>query len=378
MEDSRKRDFRWWSPLWAIWCILCCLFTSGCMQNAFLRGSVTDVSGEELPGAVVRVKGTGYEGLSNGNGRYSFRLLSGTVEIEFAKTGYTLAHRTVTVPSFGILDLEPVQLWPLPVGEGVYTFENFQYSQTDHPRVNRYTVQNAGIAYGTPVEPGLKIDYVDPATNPEANPPRLITHKMPAYDAHLNKLRKVKAAIVQTGSGSAAGKKGKEIQYNEEVWIAGEAIPLFSQPLDEPERQLLELRAAQPLSPGVYAVHWGALEGFDSIDPRAFLFSVVNKDEASQEGEGESQEGEIEADKPKKTSNKKAKSSKKTKPKPKVETETEKQDNPENTESQPNPETGTEKQAKPQDTEARPMAETGTEKQTNSEAAEAKTDVQQN
>lgn len=265
-----------------------CLLLSGCMQNALLRGTVTDISGEELPGVVVRVAGTAHEGLSNANGVYSCRVASGDLGIEFSKTGYATVHRTVTVPSLGILDMEPVQLWPLPMGEGVYTFNNFRYQATERPRVNRYAVKDKGFAFGTPVEPGVTIAYADPQDFPEANPPHLIAHKMPAYDAHLCSLQKVKAAMAQAGALSAKDKKDEKIPYNEDVWIAGEPIPLLSRPLDEPERQLLELRPAQPLEPGVYAIHWGALDGYDGIDHRAFLFSVVEKGaEGEEAGEGE-------------------------------------------------------------------------------------------
>ncbi len=268
--------------------IAVCGLVPGCAQNAFVRGQVTDVSGQELPGVVVRVVGTGYEGLSNANGRYSFRTISGTLDVEFLKTGYTAVHRQVAVPSLGMVDIETVQLWPLPVGEGIYSFEQHRYQQADHPRVNRYRVQDAGIAYGTPVEPTLTITHMDPEIEPNKNPPRFYSHKLPAYDARLHKLRKVKAAMAQTGSVTQSDKSRKNIQYNEEIWIPEEAIPLLSCPVDEPEHLLLELRPSQPLAPGVYAIHWGALDGYDGIDHRAFLFSIVEPEsEDSEEGEEE-------------------------------------------------------------------------------------------
>ena len=163
--------------------IVFCIVLTGCVQSAFLRGTVEDISGEELPGAVVRVSGTEYEGLSNANGHYGFRTVSGTLDVVFLKTGYTSVHKQVVVPSLGVLDVDAVQLWPLPVGEGVYAFQQNKYTQTDHPRVNGYRLQDAGIAYGTPVEPSLVLRYVDPETDPEGNPPRLYAHRLPAYDA---------------------------------------------------------------------------------------------------------------------------------------------------------------------------------------------------
>lgn len=296
--------------------IALCVLLSGCMQNALLRGKVNDISGQELPGVVVRVTGSSYEGLSNANGDYSFRVASGNLEIDFAKTGYAPVHMSVTVPSLGILDLEPVRLWPLPVAEGVYTFINFRYQATERPRVNRYIVKDKGFAFGTPVEPGVTIDYADPKACPEENPPRLIAHKMPAYDAHLCRLQKVKASLAQTGLLSTNDKKNEKIPYNEDIWIAAESIPLISKPLDEPERQLLELRPTQALEPGAYAIHWGALDGYDGIDHRAFLFSIVEKTSENPENEGETEadqpSGKDTAKKESKTEQKKTgKSSKK-------------------------------------------------------------------
>ncbi len=280
------------------------ILLSGCIQNAFLRGQVTDVSGEELPGVIVRVVGTEYEGLSNTNGGYSFRTMSGTLDVEFSKTGYTSVHKQVSVPSLGMVDVERVALWPLPMGEGIYTFQEYKYRHADHPRVNRYLIEDSGIAYGTPVEPSLNILYSDPKTDPDANPPRFYAHKLPAYDVRLHKLRKVKAAISQTRTGSEETKDRKNVQYNEAIWIPEEAIPLLTHPVDEPEHLLLQLRPVQPLDPGVYAFHWGAIDGYDGIDPRAFLFSVIEETP----GEGEySEEGEGEEDAPQKEKKSKSK-----------------------------------------------------------------------
>ena len=62
---------------------------------------------------------------------------------------------------------------------------------------------------------------------------------------------------------------------------------MHSKVLDEPEKLLVELKATAPLEPGVYAIHWGALEGYDSIDPRIFMFAL-KAPAPEDEGEGES------------------------------------------------------------------------------------------
>jgi hypothetical protein len=267
-------------------------FSTGCTQNAFLRGLVSDISGEELPGVIVRVVDTEYEGLSNANGVYSFRAGSGSLQLEFSKTGYTSAYKSVEVPSLGVIDIDTVQLWPVPISEGVYVFQNYRYSQMEHPRVNRYNVQDAGFAYGTPVEPGLTISSLEIEPGTDVKLPRLLAYKMPTYDVHLHKLKKVKALIAQAGAGGRGEKARKEIPYDEEVWIPDEPIQLISLPVDEPSRLLMVLRPVEPLAQGVYAIHWRSLEGYDGIDPRAFLFAVSEVVPGT-EGEGE-KEGEEE------------------------------------------------------------------------------------
>jgi hypothetical protein len=124
----------------------------------------------------------------------------------------------------------------------------------------------------------------------------MIGHKVPAYDARMHKLQKVNAAPVQTqGQQNNERKPEGEMQYPEEIWIAEQPVDLYSKVLDEPEKLLVELRATAPLSPGVYAIHWGALEGYDSIDPRIFLFELKDAAAEPEEGEGEG-EGEGETD----------------------------------------------------------------------------------
>ena len=44
--------------------------------------------------------------------------------------------------------------------------------------------------------------------------------------------------------------------------------------MDEPERQLWQIRPARNLGPGVYAIHWGAFEGDTSTDSSAYLIEL--------------------------------------------------------------------------------------------------------
>lgn len=263
---------------------------SGCgyMHKVYLRGQVTDVSGQTLPGVVVRVTGTEFEALTTGVGRYSLGATTGKMQLEFYKTGYTSAHLEVVVESLGRTELPAVSLWPLPISEGVYFCKNYSYSQTNHPRPNRYKVKDIGNVWGTPVSPDLVIPWVDAESDPKANPPCVIGHKVPAYDARMHRMQRVHAALIQTaGKGSVETIPEGEMQYPEEIWIPEKPVTLHSYVLDDPEKLLVELRAASPLEPGVYAIHWGALEGYDSVDPRIFIFELRMPKDENEGEEGE-------------------------------------------------------------------------------------------
>jgi len=273
-----------------VFALIILLFCSSCgyMHKVYLRGVVTDVGGQTLPGVVVKIKDTEYEGLTDATGRYSFGATTGNLQVEFFKTGYTPAHIEVTVESLGRVEAPTVSLWPLPVSEGVYFCRNYRFYEAAHPRPNRYQVKDAGEAWGTPVNTDLIIPWADPQSGGEQNPPFMVGHKVPAYDARMHKMKKVNAALIQMPNRLSADQKPeKEMQYPEEIWVAEQAIEMYSKVLDEPEKLLVELRAAAPLSPGVYAIHWGALEGYDSIDPRIFMFELREPIEESVEGEGE-------------------------------------------------------------------------------------------
>lgn len=274
-------------------CVAAVLLT-GCdyMHKVYLRGQVTDVSGQSLPGVVVRVAGTEFEALSTGVGQYSLGATTGILQLEFYKTGYAPAQLEVAVESLGRMDLPVVSLWPLPISEGVYFCENYRYFQTNHPRPNRYKVKDMGNALGTPVNPDLVIPWVDAGLAPKANPPCIIGHKVPVYDARMHRMQRVNAALIQTaGKGGIEATPDGEMQYPEEIWIAEKPVPMRSHVLDEPQKLLVELRTTYPLEPGVYAIHWGALDGYDSVDPRVFIFEL-----RAPLGEGEGEGGDESAE----------------------------------------------------------------------------------
>jgi len=262
------------------------------MHEAWLRGQVVDVSGQALPGVVVSASGTESEALTNALGEYSLGAFTGRMQLEFFKTGYTPARLEITIDAMGVTEAPQVALWPLPIGEGVYLFQDYHYRQTNHPRPNQYEVEELGTAFGTPVNPELVIPWTDPALAPDKNPPLMIGHKVPAYDARMYKMRRANAAPIHPGTGEAAVENDEKTQYLETIWVAENSVAIRSTALDEPARLLVELRAVSPLQPGVYAIHWGALDGYDSIEPRIFLFALEARPEETEEGEVEGEEGE--------------------------------------------------------------------------------------
>jgi hypothetical protein len=86
---------------------------------------------------------------------------------------------------------------------------------------------------------------------------------MPGYDVHFCRLHVIPASSPQ-GSD------------RREVWASEVSLPVELVPIDEPERCLVQIRLSEALTPGLYGVHWGALEGYTATDPRLFLFEVVD------------------------------------------------------------------------------------------------------
>jgi hypothetical protein len=111
---------------------------------------------------------------------------------------------------------------------------------------------------------------------------------------HLARLHQIEAALPQQSPPPPPDKPAADAaapvalpatpaMVTETVWATQELISALPAPIDEPEKLLVQLKPAGPLTPGVYGVHWGALEGHASTDPFVFLFRVA--DPAPPEGE---------------------------------------------------------------------------------------------
>jgi hypothetical protein len=272
------------------------LIFSGCTQNAVIRGLVFDVADEALPGVTVILEGQEQEqeDLSNATGRYSLRADRGSATLYFYKTGYTSARIEMDSLLFGVNEVPPVKLMPLPAEEGVFYQKEFRYQALEHPRINRYTTASGEPVFGTPVEPGLTLPRTDPEQNGESEALVFLAHKVQPYNAVLHRLRRI---ALKQGEAVKEKTDKTEAANQDSILVADQSVPLISRILDKDEGLLVELHPGENLEPGIYAFHWGALSGYDSLDPRAFLFAIAEDTPADEAGPGEGEgEAEIEGE----------------------------------------------------------------------------------
>ncbi len=240
------------------------LLLLGCERNV-IRGMVVDVKGDLLPGVAVSVAGTEFQGLTDALGRYTVAYEPGALVLDFMKTGYTPGRLELEVNETRPVEASQVMLWPLPPNKGVYLFDDYQYRETyptepkahvSHDGVERvYAVKRLGVVETTKREPTI------------------ICYRMRPYDVRMCRLEFSKVTV-------RAEKQVRQVP----LWIPVWTWPLSVGAIDEPERLLLHLNLPRPLEPGVYAVHWGALEGQTTLDSRVFIFSVVEEEKMTVSG----------------------------------------------------------------------------------------------
>ncbi|MFP4499997.1 MAG: carboxypeptidase-like regulatory domain-containing protein [Candidatus Hydrogenedentota bacterium] len=235
--------------------VLVCLMGFACDRTALLSGSVRDFRGHALPGVAVTVRGQDVQTMTNGRGQYLLRCRPGRITLDFHKTGYTPGRYAVGEVSHFRNEAEAITLWPLPATRGVYLLQDFRYHPADPTEPKPFTTREHGDTHGitSPVE-----------QEAITSKPVILSHKMPPYDLRLHRLEEVMAADPDMDPPD----------YNRPVRIPVEAIPVAIAPIDKLEKLLIGINLQAPLDPGIYAVHWGALEGYPSTDPRAYLFRV--------------------------------------------------------------------------------------------------------
>lgn len=247
----------YWKPCAVV---LLCYACTGCnhplIRGAIISGVVVDFAGEGLPGVSVKVEGTPYQDLTDARGRYSVWYRPGEVTLRFAKTGFAPAEQRLDLPGYDRLTHDLVELWRLPPDKGVHLLENFRYAATDLKQVQAFTVYNEGVVHG------VRGAIESTTENPE---PLLVSFRMPRYDARLSRLEQREVNIGPS----------KEAVNLVDVWVSEATLRISLEPVDEPAELLTRVALPGSLEPGVYAVHWGGLEGFTAIDDHLFAFRVA-------------------------------------------------------------------------------------------------------
>ncbi|HPO13024.1 MAG TPA: carboxypeptidase regulatory-like domain-containing protein [Candidatus Hydrogenedentes bacterium] len=251
---------------------------AACERPLILKGQVKDVQGQTLPGVAVAVRNSEYEVATDGRGQYSLHCSPGEMTVDFMKTGYTPGVLQVTIQDRITAEARDVVLWPLPVRKGVYLFENFRYQETTRTEPKRYLSTENKPVFGIKRDPACSTQV--PITGDKGfQEPLIIAFKMPDYDLQLHRVNKMEAIIPQQRQvqplESSPGDLPASQLVKDSVWTAVDTIETLLAPVDEQGRQLFIVRPLKPLSSGVYAVHWGALEGHTSTAPEVYLFQVI-------------------------------------------------------------------------------------------------------
>ncbi|MCH7960664.1 MAG: carboxypeptidase regulatory-like domain-containing protein [Candidatus Hydrogenedentes bacterium] len=234
--------------------LLCAAMTlTGCDRVA-LQGRVTTIQGEALPGVAVYESKVDDGRLTNARGGYRLLRSPGPVLLRFSKTGYSPAEFELNVKPGKTVSVPTIRMWQLPERAGVYILDESGYTETTWVNPKNFFMAEGGMAYATRREP---------AATAVGTAPQIICYKTPRYNARLSRLRRAEAKL---GAGDT---------QTFEVWTAGGTIPVDLVPVDEPEGMLLRLRTEQALDPGVYAVHWGALDGYTTLESRAFMLTIA-------------------------------------------------------------------------------------------------------
>lgn len=245
---------RAWLPCFSALAALC---LAGCEFKTSVRGAVVDVRGERLPGVAVTLRGAEVQAVTSGTGEYALRCPPGPAILDYTKTGYTPGRLDLVVPESGTAQAADVRLWPLPAGQGVYLFEDFRYRELTRADPRPYRLPDRGAVWASRVPADRKTTAAQPL---------VIYYLLPSYDAALHRLRQEDATPPQAEIGAG---------HTEPVWVTDRPVAAMIIPIDEPDRLLFELRAAEPLDPGMYAVSWGAFDGYVTTHSSVYLFEVL-------------------------------------------------------------------------------------------------------
>lgn len=238
-------------------CALAPFLLVACDQ-AVIEGLVTDASGEPLPGVVVQVAPSGQQDLSDARGRYHVRASAGDLVLSYSKSGYAQAELSLAAVPAKRVHAGDVALWRLPLNPGVYIVRNYQYERADWLVPKQYYLKEGSVVHGIERPPNAF------TTSPM---PFIVCYHTPRYDARISRMVQAQATRPATKSATF------------DVWVPAGTLSVVLEPVDRPQEHLLRIDLDRPLEPGIYAVHWGALEGYTTLDNRVFLFEVLEPSE---------------------------------------------------------------------------------------------------
>lgn len=250
------------------------LAMAGCSPQVGVQGNVYNIKGEPLPGVSVRVEALSAFSVSNGNGLFGKRpntlaLPPGTWELAYFKTGFTTVRQTITTGETRTFEAPLVQLWPLPSAKGIYVLDGLVYQPFTRVTPERHLREDNTPVFGMKLVPELKLP---------AAPAMIISHRMATYDWQLSRLEQftvLREGFEPPPPGEAPKEEGADGR-TEIIWAASVRLPIQALPVDEPEQQLWRIVPSVELGPGIYAVHWGALDGDPGTEPSAYLLQVID------------------------------------------------------------------------------------------------------
>ncbi len=243
------------------------IFVAAC-DRSYIEGRVTNRRGEALPGVTVAVSGTSTQDLSDGLGHYRIEAPPGPVTLAFSKSGYTSAQLALESKRRGATP--EVSMWVLPMNAGVYDVTPLTYHETSWALPKQHYLKDGSAAFG--IE--LPAEVIESTSEPF-----LLTHRTPRYNAQLSRLVPEEAR--------QAGIEDKSI----EVWVEAGTAAVGLEPMDQSESLLQRVVIGRALEPGVYGIHWGAMEGYTTLDNRVFVFRVPEPPK-SEEDEAAAADGE--------------------------------------------------------------------------------------
>jgi len=234
---------------------LACL--SGC-ERAILEGRAVNARGEALPGVVVRLEGTSRQDLTDGLGRYRLPAPrdASKLSLRMSKTGYAPTLVDLTPTGRILMDVPDTPLWILPLNAGVFEYKDQKYIAAEWALPKEYSLKDGETEFGLEVRESLAVEM-------PTNALWLVCYRTPRYNARLTRLVEVEAVMPGANDETVP------------IWVESGTIAVGLEPMDHPDGLLQRVVVDRPLQPGIYAVHWGAIEGYTTLESRVYVLRLV-------------------------------------------------------------------------------------------------------